>query len=300
MTENRFIQFELWKDCSQGCPFCCNRGQIPINKTESCQYVMDILNTLEPNTYDYIGLIGGEFFNGELQYNMHQFFLIMRKIKELNPRKIFITTNLLYDIGDYLIPVLKALDKVLHIRDKIVLCTSWDKEYRFHNQKQNELWTKNMLWLCNHYPEVELHVEMIMTQHLIDAVLEDRIDFKLFQQIFRCSLDFIEPSSGLYFTDKYACQKELPGFFPTRSSFIKFLAKERGKIDFSKLFSMSLRSEELYFIENGQHRVAKNRRLGDGRCELSDKTKKYDIGFIDSDEKMRDVVLEFIEQIGDN
>ena len=71
----------------------------------------------------------------------------------------------------------------------------------------------------------------------------------------------------------------------------------RGKLDFNKLFSMNLRSEELYFIENGIRRVAKDRRLGDGRCELSDKTKKYDIGFIDSDEKMRDVVLEFMEQL---
>jgi hypothetical protein len=53
---------------------------------------------------------------------------------------------------------------------------------------------------------------------------------------------------------------------------------------------MELRSEELYFIENGKHRVAKNRRLCDGRCELSDKTKKYDIGFIDSERSMREVV----------
>lgn len=299
MKGKKFIQFELWKDCSQGCPFCCNRGQIPINKTESCQYVMDILNTLEPNTYDYIGLIGGEFFNGELQYNMHQFFLILRRIAELNPKKIFITTNLIYDMGDYLIPVLKALDKVLHIRDKIVLCTSWDKKYRFKNQEQQQLWNKNMLWLHNHYPEVELHVEMIMTQHLIDSALEENgLDFALFQQIFNCSLDFIEPSSGLYFKDKYECQKALPGFFPTKKSFIRFLLQHKGKINFDKLFSMELRSEELYFIENGKHRVAKNRRAGDGRCELSDKTKKYDIGFIDSDHSMREVV-EFVKEMID-
>lgn len=295
---SRFIQFELWKDCSQGCPFCCNRGQVPINKNQSCQYVLDILDSLEPNVYDYIGLIGGEFFNGEMRFNMHSFFLIMRRIKELNPKKIFITTNLIYDMRDYLVPVLKAIGAVLGIRDKIVICTSWDYKYRFHTPEQQQLWFKNMLYLKDHFPEVELHVEMIMTQHLIDAVLNDTLDLNLFKQVLRCSLDFIEPSSGLYFHDKYECQKSVPGFFPTKSSFIKFLMKERNNIDLDKLFSMELRSEELYFIENGERRIAKNRRLGDGRCELKDKSKKYDIGFIDSDQSMRDVVNMFRETIG--
>ena len=293
--KNKFIQFELWKDCSQCCPFCFNRGQMPINKTESCQYVMEQLEKLKPNDYDSIGLIGGEFFNGEMQYHMHSFFLIMRKIAELNPKKIFLTTNLIYNIGDYLIPVLKALDKVLHIKEKLVLCTSWDKEYRFHNHEESMLWVKNMLWLKNHYPEIDLHVEMIMTQHLIDAVINDRIDLKLFQQIFRCSLDFIEPSSGLFFKDKYECQKAIPGFFPTKSSFIKFLQKTQGIIDFSKLFSMDYRSDELHYHEDGLQSVATGRRLTEGRCELRDRTRKYDIGFIDSNDKMRDVVLAYMD-----
>lgn len=295
---SRFIQFELWKDCSQGCLFCCNRGQVPVNKNQSCQYVLDILDSLEPNVYDYIGLIGGEFFNGEMRFNMHSFFLIMRRIKELNPKKIFITTNLIYDMRDYLVPVLKAIGAVLGIRDKIVICTSWDYKYRFHTPEQQQLWFKNMIYLKDHFPEVELHVEMIMTQHLIDAVLNDTLDLDLFKQVLRCSLDFIEPSSGLYFHDKYECQKSVPGFFPTKSSFIKFLMKERNNIDLDKLFSMELRSEELYFIENGERRIAKDRRLGDGRCELKDKSKKYDIGFIDSDQSMRDVVNMFRETLG--
>lgn len=296
---NKFIQFELWKDCSQHCPFCFNRGQAPVNKTLSCQYVIEQLEKMKPNDYDYIGLIGGEFFNGELQHHMHNFFTILRRIGELNPKKIFITTNLLYDIGDYLIPVLKAADKVLHIRDKIVLCTSWDYEYRFHDQKQKELWFKNMLWLGNHYPEVDLHVEMIMTQHLIDAVLEDKVNFQMFQQVLRCSLDFIEPSSGLYFKGKEDCQKALPGFFPTKSSFIKFLEKEKDILDLHKLFAMDYRSNELHYHEDGIRSVATDRRLTAGRCQLRDKTRKYEIGFIDSDTPMRDIVLLFLETYGD-
>lgn len=292
-----FIQFELWKDCSQGCKFCCNKGQVPVNKTESCKYVLEKLQELKPGQYDYIGLIGGEFFNGETMYHVQPFLRILRQAYLLNPKKIFITTNLIYDMGEYLIPALKALKNGPNILNKIVLCTSWDAKYRFHTPEQQALWAKNMLWLHNHFPEVELHVEMILTQHLIDMVNNKELDLATFKKVFNCSLDFIEPSSGLYYTDKYECQKDIPGFFPTKSSFVKFLQNIQNVIQLDRLLSMESRSEELYFIENGQRRVAKDRRKGDGRCELSDKTKKYDIGFIDSDEKMRNIVLAYKELV---
>ena len=160
---SKFIQFELWKDCKQGCKFCCNKGATPVDKTESCKYIRDVLNTLQPNEYDYIGLIGGELFNGEMELHMNSFFLILRRIRDLNPKKIFIATSLLYDIGDYLLPCLKAIDKVLGCLDKIVLCTSWDKNYRFKNQEQLALWAKNMLYLGDKFPQVELHTEIILT-----------------------------------------------------------------------------------------------------------------------------------------
>jgi hypothetical protein len=156
-----------------------------------------------------------------------------------------------------------------------------------------------MLWLGNRFPQMDLHVEMIMTQHLIDAVLSDKFQFPLFQQVLRCSLDFIEPSSGLYFKNKYECQKELPGFFPTKSSFIEFLNKEKNILNLEKLFAMDYRSNELHYHEDGIRAVATDRRITAGKCKLKDTTRKYDIGFIDSDVPMRDVVLLFLETYGD-
>lgn len=296
---NKFIQFELWKDCSQGCRFCFNKGQIPVNKTESCKYVLENLKKLKEGQYDYIGIIGGEFFNGETIYHVQPFLKILRQAYLLKPKKIFLTTSLIYDIGEYLIPALKALKNGPRITDKLVLCTSWDAKYRFHTPEQQALWTKNMLWIYNHFPEVELHVEMILTQHLIDMVLNKELNFALFKQIFNCSLDFIEPSSGLYYTDKHACQKDIPGFFPTKASFIKFLMAIRDQIDLNTFLSMDVRSNELHFYEDGCITVAKDRRNNAGVCKLKDKTRKYDIGFIDSKDKMREVVVAFNELYGD-
>ena len=296
---NKFIQFELWKDCSQGCKFCFNKGQVPVNKTESCKYVLENLKMLKEGQYDYIGIIGGEFFNGETIYHVQPFLKILRQAYLLKPKKIFLTTSLIYDIGEYLIPALKALKNGPRITDKLVICTSWDAKYRFHTPEQQALWTKNMLWIYNHFPEVELHVEMILTQHLIDMVLNKELNFALFKQVFNCSLDFIEPSSGLYYTDKHACQKDIPGFFPTKASFIKFLMAIRDQIDLNTFLSMDVRSNELHFYEDGCITVAKDRRNNAGVCKLKDKTRKYDIGFIDSKDKMREVVVAFNELYGD-
>ena len=58
---------------------------------------------------------------------------------------------------------------------------------------------------------------------------------------------------------------------------------------------MDYRSDELHYHEDGLQSVATGRRLTEGRCELRDRTRKYDIGFIDSNDKMRDVVLAYMD-----
>ena len=68
-NKNRFIQFELWKDCSLGCKFCFNKKQKDVNKIESLQFVLNKLDDSEMLDYNEIGFIGGEFFNNELKDN---------------------------------------------------------------------------------------------------------------------------------------------------------------------------------------------------------------------------------------
>ena len=99
---DKCIQFELWKDCKQGCKFCCNKGARPTNKAHSFKYIQKVLNSLQPNEYDSIGLIGGELFNGEMDLYMHQFYNVMSRIKDLNPKNIYIATSLIYNMRDYL------------------------------------------------------------------------------------------------------------------------------------------------------------------------------------------------------
>jgi hypothetical protein len=43
-NKNRFLQYALWLDCSNGCEFCCNKKQKDLNKIDS---LTDILKRLD-------------------------------------------------------------------------------------------------------------------------------------------------------------------------------------------------------------------------------------------------------------
>ena len=103
------------------------------------------------------------------------------------------------------------------------------------------------------------------------------------------------PSSGLFYTDKHECQADIPGFFPTKSSFIEFIKAIRNKYDINRLCSQELRADELHFIDGIEHRVSRDRRANGCVEHASDPSKKYDIGFIDSDKTMREIVLQVSE-----
>ncbi len=298
---NTFVQFELWKDCSLGCRFCCNKGQPKIDKIQSLNFILEKLDEEEIQSYNEIGFIGGEFFNGELKNSnvKELFYKIFKKVSEINYQKIYITSALMFDITTYLTPFLDYL-KELNVLDKVLICTSYDIEYRFRSNDTKELWKHNMKQLRNDYPQLGLHVETILTQSFINAVNDGTFNIKEFEQEYNVRIDYIEPSSGLYYKGKEDCSKDMPNFFPTKSSFVSFLKKvsvENNWIDLTSFLSMELRSNTLYYLVGNQRMCADNRRNGDGRCKLPTEDHKYEIGFIDSNISMKNIVNMFQSMI---
>jgi hypothetical protein len=298
INKNRFLQYELWKDCHIGCKFCCNRGQKDLNKIESLNFILNKMDDEEVHNYNEMGFIGGEFFNGEIDDNEVKklFYKIFEKCKDLIDKgmieKIYITTALIYDMDKSLIPFLEYI-KELGILDRLLVCTSYDIAYRFHTEERENLWKNNMLKLHNLYPEMQLHTEIIMTQFFIDAVLNDKFSITDFQNTYHTRCDYIEPASGLYFKDKKECAEELPGFFPTKDSYIQFLKKmiQTKEIEFETFLSMELRSSKLYYIDGGKRLIQEDRRSTDGSAKPVDKNIKYEIGLLDSDKSMRELAL---------
>ena len=90
------IQFELWPDCNTGCKFCYLNGtKRTTTKAEKQNNINDAINTLSNSEimqdYNAVGLIGGEFFQGQLNglhtewsalINQIESLLVARQIKE--------------------------------------------------------------------------------------------------------------------------------------------------------------------------------------------------------------------------
>lgn len=158
-----------------------------------------------------------------------------------------------------------------------------------------------MLTLHKLYPELKLHTETVITQYFIDAVLNDDFSITEFCNTYHTRLDYIEPTSGLYYKDKQECMKDIPDFFPTKDSFIDFMMKtgvESNEIDLKTFLSMEIRSNKLYYLDEGIRCVSANRRENDGMIVPKDSSIKYEIGFADSDDNMPELVRDFCLTVG--
>jgi len=117
---------------------------------------------------------------------------------------------------------------------------------------------------------LNLHTEIIVTQCFIDSINACQFDILGFKQEFHTAIDYLEPFTGLgsKFRDKYDMEAHLPGFFPKRASFLKFVRENviaKNIIDKDTLFSKKLRCDTLYMQIDGEMRKISDRKSHDNR-----------------------------------
>lgn len=303
VAPNKFIQYQLWQDCRNGCKFCSERCQMSVDKKWALEFTLNKLDDPEVFDYEEVGIIGGEIFDNQIENEEVRalFYKLMDKLAGMHFNKIYVATSLIYDMKPYLLPFLDYLRKI-NIMDKVLLCTSYDLKYRFNVPGKQELWENNMLTLLKDYPDLKTHVETIMTQHFIDAVLNDTFSIKEFCEKYRTRVDYIEPSSGMYYNTKADCEKACPGFFPKKKSFIEFLKKaglKNKEIDLSCLISYQIRASRIYHLDCGDFVCYEDRREPGFRVKCKDTSKKYELGFIDSEDSMEDIATELCKLVND-
>ena len=303
---NNFIQYELWKDCKNGCKFCFNRGQPQVNKIISLKNTLQRMDDPELKDYNEIGFIGGEFFDDQLEdiEVKNLFYSLFAKCKtfidDKKIEKIYFTTSLIFDMDKYLIPFLEYLNS-LNLLSNCLLCTSYDLKYRFHTKEKEELWKSNMLKLHELFPNLKLHTEIIATGFFMQAVLDDTFNISEFCDKFHCGIDYIEPGSGFYFHDKEECAKEMPDFFPTKDQVIRFVKKtmiETKQINMDTFVSSQVRSDKVYIYYNGECFPVSNRRKSNCLLDIKNMKEKYEIGTVDSSDTIRKIVNEIGELYG--
>ena len=68
---NKFIQFQLWRDCNVGCAFCYNDGIAKGDKVQMLNFARQRLLQDDIGTdYTSVGFIGVEFFDNYNQFNI--------------------------------------------------------------------------------------------------------------------------------------------------------------------------------------------------------------------------------------
>ena len=191
------IQFELWPDCYSGCKFCYLNGTRRVtSRKEKIENIQKTINTLNNKflmkKYNAVGLIGGEFFQGQLtgiekEWNslidLLNNLLCTRQIKE-----VWITSSLLFD--DYeLNDMIRSLNRFnfneLTEDQRVIMCTSYDTVGRFINDIAGDeinsaiYWFNNLKKLHETFPRMTLHTQTILTQDTIDKLIEnpDYFDF---------------------------------------------------------------------------------------------------------------------------
>lgn len=268
-TGRKSFQWELWQYCNSLCDFCYLGEENRIhNKERQKQSLIDLnlaIDHMNFTEYNNISLIGGEFFQGQLDdpeiYNL--FFKTIKRIFQLYVDKkigsIWITCTL--TIGDQ-----KDLYTMLNLADKmgvhpkveygasgLWLCTSWDAAGRFHSPKMKENWEYHMKHMKQLYPWIKFNTTIILQQAFIDQYLNNEFSAHKFMEEYsttlffkQCGIPPFEPEEldlpadiKLDATDpaerarvldivKTKAKQKVNDkfiFFPTRNSFIKFLIK---------------------------------------------------------------------------
>ena len=143
------IQFELWPDCYTGCKYCYLNGT-PRNTTQEqkIKNIQETLKTLRDSSvmkdYNAVGLIGGDFFQGQLD-GIHSYWseLICQLdslLKTQQIKEVWLATSLLFTSAEDLITTLGYFDFNSYTEDqRVTLCTSYDTIGRFvENNTEDE------------------------------------------------------------------------------------------------------------------------------------------------------------------
>lgn len=287
------IQFELWKNCCNGCDFCFNKGLPCSSKEDKIRILKEVKYRLVRLNYDYydkIGFIGGELFGIEIDdadvfkefYSLFELCIYLLQDKRIN--QINFTSSLLADDNDKMYQILNLI-KISGLLNKFELCTSYDTAYRFHTLEKERTWHYNMLYIMQNYPDLQRHIEILPTQDFCEKCLSGEFNYEWFKETYDSAIDYSDLNSGFLYKDKFEMEKEVPGFFPKRSTFLKWVKTglENNWFKIEDICNYNIFFNELYMLDKTNHfiqyiRHGHDEQLPYGRTNQSD--------YIDSDVPM--------------
>lgn len=230
--KKKALQWELWQCCDNMCSFCyLGEGNKKTSKERQLLSLSNLnatLDNFDSETYDTVGLIGGEFFQGQIDdADVNKaFFEVVGKLKSLRDegslKSIWITATLTKENLDDFWKTLRTLhnqelDSSSASSDGGVwVCTSWDPRGRFHTKKLEQTWENNVNRIAEEFPWVNVNTSVILTQIVCEMYLNNEFVPKDFMKKHHVTLSFIQPRIYDY---EIECNKEaLNQFKETQST----------------------------------------------------------------------------------
>ena len=292
-SDQRFVQFELWKDCHNNCSFCFNKGLIDCNKQWSLKDCLARLDNPDLLLFNEIGFIGGEFFAHQIDDVKELFYALFDKVLSMPFNRVLVTTSLIYNPQC----LFEFLDYIKHKQalGRLLLCTSYDTIGRFHNSASLALWKANVLTLHDLYPQLRIHVEQIVTNDFCERVLDGRFDIQKFESTFNVRVDYLEPNTGGFYKSKEEFEQAVPNFLLRRETFIRWLHYVFSKklVNPQDLFNRKLRSDLIYLTQGNERIEICGRHKGtkDDLLYFDKIGHVPQFGYVDSTVKLWDDVL---------
>ena len=272
------IMFELWTECNNLCKFCYlganNRSTPDKQKIRNLKKVIGILNTFfdkevaVDEQYKALGLIGGEFFQGQMknpEVKSLFFDLCKRGFELMNQDRIrdfwcYCTLTIgdqedLYELVDLFDKTI--LDKEKH---KFWILVSYDTMGRFYVPGRKENWEKHMLNLQK-YPFIKFNVTSILSNDFCEKVISGEHDIKAFQEKYKCTFFFKQPTMTFDYESNAEFAKVLPNWFVKRKTYIEFLKKVKS-IDinlFNEILNIEQRADDILQSTNNYKRIHRDK-----------------------------------------
>lgn len=156
----KFVQIRLWNDCVNNCSFCSLRNDCrktsPSSKKTRLKQAAKLIEEIDASQ---IGLLGGEFFEGQLKGCEDEWLMLLHSMLDSGAH-LSITANLIHE--QY---YLKETIEVL--RERLLVCTSYDEVGRFHSKLAVANWFSNIEKLNSE--SVNLFCTCIPTQDFLTA-----------------------------------------------------------------------------------------------------------------------------------
>lgn len=303
------LELRISNQCSNHCAFCYLRTY-DAKVGNTIEHINRAIQILEENEINQLTISGGDLFSYSEYSNAfdaamtHLFTKINEMLLSNKLSKLILETSMLPQEKYQSFDIFRALS-MIEDKSDVVVSTSYDAEGRFTKDSLAG-WISSIQSLRNDFDAVELRCNVIMTQALIDKLSSGELDLKSdIMSLGFSDIKFLVPTCAYASSDLDSdfCRKEDFNeekgldFFPKRSAFMSILPAIQSQLGTRAIAKMFDRKDYpdniVYWIENTEcFYLFNSSRLFEhfiATCERDD-------GYIDSNDSMRQDVIEYCKE----